>query len=266
MSEFIQNVEAATGTDQFDSLFESIMTIPDDSMTPEFMSIYTNTLDNLLNDEVKASVVERTVAECHNEGLTAGEFRNRIQNIKRAFVDYIDALQPSQNKRTLLEHVCGIINSYLEASLAAYNAPDFEMQVSLDEGAQVPTYAHETDAAADLYAADTVVIPAHSRSTMVRTGVHIALPEHWMALILPRSSIGAKTPLRLSNSMGVIDTEYRGQLGVLYDNISDSDYTITKGDRIAQLLVMPSHSFKPVVVAELNETDRGEGGFGSTGV
>ena len=111
-----------------------------------------------------------------------------------------------------------------------------------------------TDAAADLYAADTVTLAPHSTSNMIRTGVHIALPEGWMAMIFPRSSIGAKTGLRLSNSCGIIDSEYRGPLGVLYDNISDSEYTINAGDRIAQLLVMPNYHFRAKVVDTLDET------------
>ena len=85
-------------------------------------------------------------------------------------------------------------------------------------------------------------------------------------MIFPRSSIGAKTPFRLSNSVGIIDSGYRGDLGVLYDNTSDADSYIHKGDRIAQLLVMPSYRFQAKVVDSLEDSDRGEGGFGSTGI
>ena len=130
----------------------------------------------------------------------------------------------------------------------------------------MPTYAHESDAAADLYAKEKQIIPAHSISNMINTGVKIALPEGWMAMIFPRSSIGAKTGLRLSNSCGIIDSTYRGNLGILYDNISDSDYTIEEGDRIAQLLIMPSYHFRAELVDKVPDTVRGEGGFGSTGV
>ena len=73
----------------------------------------------------------------------------------------------------------------------------------------MPTYAHESDAAADLYAADEITIPANSISNLVRTGVHIALPENWTAIVVPRSSIGMKTGLRLSNSQGIIDSKVK---------------------------------------------------------
>ena len=135
----------------------------------------------------------------------------------------------------------------------------------LEEGAQVPTYAHDDDAAADMYAFEDITIQPHTHGTPVGTGVHIQLPEGWVAFVLPRSSMGAKTPLRLSNSVGVIDSGYRGEVRAIYDNISDDPYEIHKGDRIAQMLVMPSYRFKANVVDSLTDSDRGEGGFGSTG-
>ena len=95
--------------------------------------------------------------------------------------------------------------------------------------------------------------------------MHIALPENWVMMIDPRSSIGLKSGLRLSNSIGIIDEDYRGEIGILYDNLSDSDYEIKAGDRIAQCWVQPVYRFKPVEVVTLPETERGEGGFGSTG-
>jgi len=110
-----------------------------------------------------------------------------------------------------------------------------------------------------------MTLAPHSLSNMVHTGLRIALPEGWAAYILPRSSIGMKTGLRLSNSVGVIDSEYRGEIGVMYDNHSDSEYIIHKGDRIAQMIVMPIHQFRPEVVDTLDNTSRGEDGFGSTG-
>ena len=139
------------------------------------------------------------------------------------------------------------------------------MTVDTAAGAKVPTYAHDTDAAADLYAMETTVLEGNSLGNKIRTGVKIQLPEGWQALIIPRSSIGAKTSLRLSNSVGLIDSGYRGELGVLYDNTSDEPYTVNAGDRIAQLLVMPSYRFQAKVVDILADSDRGEGGFGSSG-
>jgi len=189
----------------------------------------------------------------------------RIDEARNGITNFIDELHPSEQKRTILNGVFSIFYNLFDGVLERYHKFDIELPIQLEEGAQVPTYAHEGDAAADLYAADTVVVPAHSHSNMIRTGVHIQLPENWVAFIFPRSSTGSKTPLRLSNSVGIIDCQYRGPLGVLYDNLSDSDYTINAGDRIAQLMVMPNYHFKAKIVDKLEESERGEGGFGSSG-
>ena len=192
-------------------------------------------------------------------------YSEAVDEAKRAMSEYIDALKPSPSKRQILESIFQIFYDIFDEAIDRYHNYNIVLPIVLDEGAAVPTYAHDTDACADLYAADDVTLSAHTFSNMVRTGVHIALPEGWMAMIFPRSSIGAKTQNRLSNSVGIIDSEYRGQLGVLYDNLSDSDYEIKAGDRVAQMLVMPSYKFKANVVDILPTSDRGEGGFGSTG-
>ena len=150
-------------------------------------------------------------------------------------------------------------------ALEKYHTYAIELPMVLDGGAKVPTYAHDTDAAADLYALENVTLEGNTKGNKIRTGVKIQLPESQLALITPRSSIGAKTPLRLSNSVGLIDSGYRGDLGVLYDNTSDEPYDIKAGDRIAQLLVMPSYRFQPQVVDVLASSDRGETGFGDSG-
>jgi len=170
------------------------------------------------------------------------------------------------NRKVLVDTIMAKVFNIFYKALDKYHSYAIELPIQLEDGAQVPTYAHEDDAAADLYAFEEMEISAHTKSTPVKTGVHIQLPEGWVAFILPRSSIGAKTPLRLSNSVGVIDSGYRGEVRALYDNISDESYQIHKGDRIAQMLVMPSYRFKANIVDSLEDSDRGEAGFGSTGV
>ena len=212
---------------------------------------------------------DSTIAAIKNDfdrrQVNRAEVNQYYINLKNNIATLINELKPSQQKLALLNSVFDPMISMVEEVVRTYHVYDIVLPMTLDEGAQEPTYAHETDAAADLYAADTIVLPAHSISNMVKTGVHIQLPEGWIAMIFPRSSIGSKTGLRLSNSAGIIDQEYLGPLGVLYDNISDSDYTINKGDRIAQLMVMPSYHFKAKIVDKLTPTTRGEGGFGSSG-
>ena len=171
------------------------------------------------------------------------------------------------NKKKLVDMVLDKMFTVFSLAADKYHSYAIELPMTVDikAGAKVPTYAHETDAAADIYAMEEAVLAPHTYGNKLHTGVKIQLPEGWQALILPRSSIGAKTPLRLSNSVGLIDSGYRGELGVLYDNTSDEPYTIKAGDRIAQLLVMPSYRFQAKVVDILADSDRGEGGFGSSG-
>lgn len=244
---------------------EQIMAIPEESLTDENIDIITGMITGAFTDKIRNESVKEMIKTFEEEGLTRPAAKEAIESSKTAINETIDELKVSARKHKIFDSIFSIFYDIFDKALEQYHNYNIVLPIKLDEGAIVPTYAHETDACADLYAADDMTIPAHTFSNMIRTGVHIALPEGWMAMIFPRSSIGAKTPNRLSNSVGIIDSEYRGQLGVLYDNLSDSDYEIKAGDRVAQMLVMPSYKFKADVVDILPASDRGEGGFGSTG-
>ena len=130
-----------------------------------------------------------------------------------------------------------------------------------------PFYASAGAAAMDLHACmdDAVTIPAGERR-MIPTGIAIALPSaDYVALVYARSGLGVKHGVAPANCVGVIDSDYRGEISVGLVNLSGEDYTIRPGDRIAQLVVTPV--IQPVYFEAdtLDETDRGTGGFGSTG-
>lgn len=141
---------------------------------------------------------------------------------------------------------------------------DVQVQ-KLTDSARVPTYAHTTDACADLYADETVIL-APGETKLISTGIAIAIPIGYVVHIYPRSSIGAKTPLRLSNSVGVIDSGYRDEIKIIYTNTGIEPYTIEKGSRIAQMSIDLSPIARFEVVENVKEIgeDRG-GGIGSTG-
>ena len=131
----------------------------------------------------------------------------------------------------------------------------------------LPRFATDGAAAMDLCACidESVVIPAGGRA-VIPTGIAIALPgPDTVALLFSRSGMGIKSGLRLSNCVGVIDSDYRGEIGVGLRNDADADYTVQPGDRIAQLMVTPVLRPTLAFVDELSETARGTGGFGSTG-
>lgn len=247
-------------------LIQTIMELHDEDVSDSMKDSIIGMIQGALPPSVKKESEAQLIKNFENQGLTRVQAEAAINAAKREFNDYIDALKPSNLKKEIIDSLINSLFEIFDTAIDKYHNYNVILPIALENGAKLPSYAHESDAAADLYAKEDIVLPANSISNMVNTGVRIALPEGWMAMIFPRSSIGAKTGLRLSNSCGIIDSAYRGPLGVLYDNISNSDYTIKAGDRIAQLLIMPSYHFKPQLVDRVSETDRGEGGFGSTGV
>ena len=136
----------------------------------------------------------------------------------------------------------------------------------LRENAILPTYGSEWAAGADLYACldEEVVIPA-GETRFIPTGLSMEVPAGCAGLIYARSSMGTKRGLAPANKVGVIDSDYRGEVKVVLYNHSKEDQTIVPGDRIAQLLITPV--LQPVYeeAEELSDTSRGQGGFGSTG-
>lgn len=265
LNSFADLMSQNTNLKPLTNIVEEIMALPEEQLNEDNIEIITGMISGAFTDKILKNAVDSLIASFREDGYSKRNVIDAIDSLKANINAFIEDLHPSELKKRVLNAVFDKFYTVFDLTVEKYHTYDIMLPLSLDEGAQIPTYAHEDDAAADLYAADTVTLSAHSISNMVRTDVHIALPEGWMAMIVPRSSIGAKTGLRLSNSVGIIDSQYRGPLGVLYDNISDSDYTINAGDRIAQLLVFPSYHFKPIQLESLDETERNEGGFGSTG-
>ena len=130
-----------------------------------------------------------------------------------------------------------------------------------------PFYASAGAAAMDLCACVDEPVTVEPRALVsIPTGIAIALPSaEYVALVFARSGLGIKHGVTLSNGVGVIDSDYRGEIRVGLTNLSDKAYTVAPGDRIAQLAVMPVVQARLEVCGSLDETERGQGGFGSTG-
>lgn len=135
------------------------------------------------------------------------------------------------------------------------------MKIKLDPGAIMPTRAHEADAGLDLYARNPAVILAHS-SAIFDTGVHIELPPNTVGMLKSKSGLNVKYGL---TSEGVIDEGYTGSIAVKLYNHSNSPYVVEAGDKISQLVILPIIRPTLEVVDSLEETERGAGGFGSSG-
>lgn len=138
--------------------------------------------------------------------------------------------------------------------------------VRLDPGLPLPGYAHEGDAGFDLYSAVDATIPAGER-VLIPTGIAMAIPEGHAGFVQPRSGLALRSGLSMVNSPGLIDSHYRGEIKVIAINLDPREpIVIERGTRIAQMVVLPVDRAELIEVASLDETLRGEGGFGSTGI
>ena len=136
----------------------------------------------------------------------------------------------------------------------------------LDEELPVPHYAHEGDAGCDLRSRIDQIIPPGERA-LIPSGIAIAIPDGYAGFVQPRSGLAVKHGISIVNTPGLIDSRYRGEIGVILINTDrDRPFTVAKGDKIAQLVIQKVERVEFAPVDELDKTLRGADGFGSTGV
>ena len=132
---------------------------------------------------------------------------------------------------------------------------------------QLPAYATEQSAGMDLRAnIDNPIVLRPLKRCLVPTGLYISLPVGYEAQVRPRSGLALKKGITVLNSPGTVDSDYRGEVKVLLINLSQEDFVVEDGERIAQMVIAKHEQGEFVVVDELDETERGEGGYGHTGV
>lgn len=147
------------------------------------------------------------------------------------------------------------------APFPTWNGPVLNVK-KLHENATVPTKANGSDAGYDLYALEGAIIDKHCHK-LIKTGIAMEIPDGYVGLIWPRSGLAYKYGLDVF--AGVIDSSYRGDIGVILYNSQYSNYNLEKGDRIAQILFQKVEDFDLNLVENLDDTKRGTGGFGSSG-
>lgn len=225
--------------------------------------------------------------EMFTKVLKSEDFQNQQKNMIATFPDLTDediAEEKAKYKEILddlsnepdisdskKEFLALMLNSIIELheQLIVSGRTRIEVKVvKLREDAIIPTYAHPTDAGADVYAVEETKIAA-GETKAVATGIAVAIPAGYEIQVRPRSSLSLNTGLRIANAPGTIDADYRGEIGVIVTNTGDTDYVIDKNMKIAQLVIAPTPMIKwdeVKTVEELGTTKRGEGGFGSTDV
>ncbi len=133
----------------------------------------------------------------------------------------------------------------------------------LCDDAKIPCYSCPGDAGMDFYSNENAVLSSNERK-LIGTGISIAIPEGYVGLIWDKSGLASKHGLK--TMAGVIDSGYRGEIKILIHNLSESEYVVEKGKKVAQMLIQPVEQRDILEVADLDHSDRGEKGFGSTGL
>jgi len=132
----------------------------------------------------------------------------------------------------------------------------------MDSNAKLPSYANQGDAGMDFYSAENYVLRPNARKT-IKTGIAMAIPVGYVGLIWDKSGLASKKGIK--TMAGVVDSGYRGEVQIVLHNLGNEDFVVEKDMKIAQMLIQPIHQPRLEEVAELDETKRGDGGFGSTG-
>ena len=159
------------------------------------------------------------------------------------------------------EDYCDLRDAVVSRILKGAKVEDGRIKIVLEEGGTMPAYAHEDDAGMDLISMEMNMIPAHGRETF-KTGVHMAIPSGYFGAIRAKSGLLRKHGIICS---GTVDCSYTGEIMVTLVNTSSKNYQVFKGDKIAQMILIPYHHAEFVQVEKLDETERGDNGFGSTG-
>lgn len=186
-------------------------------------------------------------------GLEAAETGSKACAYWSGFLDGINA--------QMSDIVNGIADSAVCKMLANIDISDRRTPVMLEDGVRMPVYAHDADAGMDLFAAEEKIILAHSRGT-VRTGVHMAIPEGYFGAIRAKSGLLKSFGILCS---GTVDSGYTGEIMVTLVNTSGEAFGVSKGHKIAQMILIPFQHANLKRVTTLDETPRGDHGFGSSG-
>lgn len=258
LKEIFRSMPTMTG--EISEQWIELMELPDDKFDiiyPEFrqslLSAYASTdFQQKILDQLEMTPVEDITGE---------------KEVIEQFIHEINQ-DPSLSakKKSLLEEM---FNAVLDVLVSAVSTGRLNIKVGivkLNPDAIIPQYAHPTDAGADICAVEeTKLEPGETK--IVKTGIAVAIPAGYEIQVRPRSGLSLKSGLRIANAPGTIDTEYRGEIGVIMTNTKDIPYVIDKGMKIAQLVIAPTPMIKweeVATVEELGTTSRGADGFGST--
>ena len=251
--------------DTFYKLLDSIIQKDDDELKKLNDEGYNDFLESLLHNQ---ELINETRRNMRKEGLTADQILNKKEELLADMRALVKTVNLSDVKKECFNKILEIVNVVMDSALEDYNRDTVEINVELcHPNAKIPTYAHSEDAGFDFYLPEDFTIKAHEYGKPAATGIKMIIPEGYELQIRPRSGNSVKTTLRIANTPGTIDCGFRGEIGVICDNIGDEDLTFKAGDRIAQGVLSAVPKGKFVQIEDINKivgADR-NGGFGSTG-
>ena len=240
------------------NVFNTIQNLPDESVELILPQI---------EDEFKKLVeeqdlVNKTKTEFLQEGYTLADIKALKQSYDDIAEDYFKIVKPTSPKGRYISALVGVYKGILDRIAQEGFSRTVNIKVLKEtEDAVLPTYAHFGDAGADLYANEEVNIQPNEVK-IIQTGLKVEIPDGYEMQVRPRSGMSTKTPIL--GILGTVDSGYRGSLGVMLYNHGDIPYRVQKGDRIAQAVIAPTYHGNFLISDSLSETERGEGGFGST--
>ena len=237
-----------TITDNFLNDFQEIISLPEELMEqlqPEMKS----QISLAIKDISYSFVSEPDIKQALNE----------LDEIEKQIFDNNEV----EINETAKDFILWFLN---ETKHQLYAKLRLEIPVNIElcnDGAKIPTYANPNDAGCDVYAIEDTTIGSYE-TKLIKTGLKVDVPYGWVLSVRPRSGLSLKTGLRICNAPGTIDCGYKDEVGIIIQNLSSEDYTIKKGDRIAQFLIEQNPKINWLPVDNIsNENNRG-GGFGSS--
>lgn len=246
-------------------LAEMIASTPEDKLQ-EMNASYEMIFENMNHNN---QMINEIKDEFYRQHSTEDDLFRLKAQVENHITTLQDEYKDSQVKVELLEKMKVANVKIIDTIIMEGLEPIIPIQVTLiHANAKMPEYAHEGDAGMDLYVVEDKTIQPNE-TTIIPTGLKMIIPQGYEVVVRPRSGMSVKTKIRIANAPGTIDSNYRGEVGVIIDNIGTEPYEIKQGDRIAQIVMqkVPKMSFQLVETKtiEENSTERNENGYGSSG-
>ena len=265
-------MEFGTPIEESLAMIEDMLENMSDEQVAERADAIINNFSKILNSPEMTETYNQIVKEIDLNGYHPQQVVSELQQAQEFVYTAIGELKEKYSESPAKQAFCDMLGSVIEnyfvmviGRLANRDSVNIGVEL-IHENAKIPTYMHEGDQGADIYAVEDTTILPHTYGNVIPTGLKVIIPHDWCLSIRPRSGLSKNTTLRISNSPATIDQQYRGEIKVLFDNIGDEPVKINSGERIAQMILERNYQAKYHKVDSVEpDTERGEGGFGSSG-